>query len=40
VAKLIQAHARIVDAFIANGMDEVHREHAVPNRESAVGAAQ
>lgn len=31
VAKLIQAHARVVDAFIANGMDEVHREHEVPS---------
>ena len=36
VAKLIQAHARLVDAFIANGMDEVHREHAVPSKDSAA----
>lgn len=40
VVKLLQAHARVVDAFIANGMDEVHREHAVPNREAAVKVAK
>lgn len=40
VAKLIQAHARVVDAFIANGMDEVHREHPVPPKDAATEAAQ
>lgn len=33
VAKLIQAHARVVDAFMANGMEEVHREHPVPSKD-------
>lgn len=33
VARLVQAHARLVDAFIANGMEEIHREHAVPSRD-------
>lgn len=32
VIKLIQAHADVVDLFIANGMEEVHREHAVPEK--------
>lgn len=40
VAKLIQAHARVVDAFIANGMDEVHREHAVPPKVISEETAQ
>lgn len=38
IAKLIQAHARVVDAFIANGMDEVHREHPVPSKDAEVEA--
>ena len=40
VARLIQAHARVVDLFMANGMEEVHREHEVPKRDSTVDAAQ
>jgi hypothetical protein len=30
--KLLQEHARIVDLFLANGMSEMHRDHALPPR--------
>lgn len=30
VAKLIQAHAKVVSLFVKNGFDEVHRNHDVP----------
>jgi len=33
VASLIQAHARVVDLFVANGMKEMHTDHAVPPRK-------
>lgn len=32
VADLIKAHAEVVNRFLANGMDEMHRDHAVPPR--------
>jgi hypothetical protein len=32
VADLIRAHAEVVTRFLANGMDEMHRDHAVPPR--------
>jgi hypothetical protein len=32
VAKLVQAHAEVVNGFLANGMAEMHRDHAVPPR--------
>lgn len=32
VADLIREHAEVVTRFLANGMDEVHRDHAVPPR--------
>jgi hypothetical protein len=32
VAKLIQAHAEVVNLFIANGHAEVRKNHAVPER--------
>jgi hypothetical protein len=32
VVKLIQAHARVVSAFLANGHDEVRKNHSVPQR--------
>lgn len=32
VAKLIQAHAQVVSAFLKNGFEEVHRNHAIPKR--------
>jgi hypothetical protein len=32
VAKLIQAHAEVVSAFIANGRSEMMKNHAVPER--------
>jgi len=32
VVKLIQAHADVVSLFLANGFDEVHRNHEVPKR--------
>jgi len=32
VAALIQAHAEVVSGFIANGHDEVHRNHELPPR--------
>ncbi len=32
VARLIQAHAEVVDLFVANGFTEVPRNHAVPRR--------
>lgn len=34
VVKLIQAHAEVVTAFIANGRAEMMRNHAVPLREA------
>lgn len=34
VALLIQAHADVVSAFVANGFDEAHRNHAVPDSPS------
>jgi hypothetical protein len=33
VAKLIQAHAEVVSAFIANGRSEMMKNHAVPGQE-------
>lgn len=33
VAKLLQAHADVLDAFIANGQSEMMKNHAVPARE-------
>lgn len=33
VAKLIQAHAEVVSAFLAKGFEEMHKNHAVPPRE-------
>ena len=32
VAALIRAHAEVVNRFVANGFDEMHRDHAVPGR--------
>jgi len=32
VADLIKAHAEVVNRFLANGMAEMHRDHAVPPR--------
>ena len=32
VAKLIQAHAEVVSAFLANGVEEMHKDHALPPR--------
>jgi hypothetical protein len=32
VAKLIQAHAEVVSAFLKNGFDEMHKNHEVPPR--------
>lgn len=32
VAKLIQAHADVVSAFLRNGMEEMHKNHEVPPR--------
>lgn len=32
VAKLIQAHAEVVSAFLQNGMEEMHKNHEVPAR--------
>jgi hypothetical protein len=34
VAKLIQAHAEVVNLFVANGFAEVPVDHAVPRREA------
>lgn len=34
VAKLIQAHADVVSKFIANGYEEVRKNHPVPPREA------
>ena len=34
VAKLIQAHADVVSKFIANGYEEVRKNHPVPTRET------
>jgi len=34
VVKLIQAHAEVVTAFIANGHAEMMKTHAVPSRET------
>jgi hypothetical protein len=33
VAKLIQAHAEVVSAFLKNGMAEMHQNHEVPPRQ-------
>ena len=33
VAKLIQAHARVVSKFIENGPEEVRKNHEVPPRD-------
>jgi hypothetical protein len=33
VAKLIQAHAAVVSAFLANGFEEMHKNHDVPTRD-------
>lgn len=35
VAKLIQAHARVVTKFIENGFDEVHKDHPLPKKAEA-----
>lgn len=32
VAKLIQAHASVVSAYLANGVEEMHKNHEVPPR--------
>jgi hypothetical protein len=32
VAKLIQAHADVVSAFLKNGFEEMHKNHEVPPR--------
>jgi hypothetical protein len=32
VAKLIQAHAEVVNLFLKNGMEEMHKDHEVPAR--------
>ena len=32
VAKLIQAHAEVVNLFIANGFNELHRNHELPQK--------
>jgi len=32
VAKLIQAHARVVTKFIENGFDEAHKNHTLPDK--------
>ena len=32
VVELIQAHAEVVDGFVARGMAEMHRDHAVPKK--------
>jgi hypothetical protein len=39
LAKLIQAHAQVIDRFLANGRAEVHRDHAVPERPVPPPAA-
>lgn len=36
VARLIQAHAEVVDRFVANGFAEVRENHAVPQRREIV----
>ena len=33
VVKLLQAHAEVVSAFLANGMSEMMKNHPVPSRE-------
>lgn len=40
VAALIQAHARVIDQFLANGMREMHTDHAVPPRPTSPGGRQ
>jgi hypothetical protein len=35
VAKLIQAHARVVSKFIENGFDEAHKNHELPAKPEA-----
>ena len=32
VVELIQAHAEVVNAFVARGMPEMHRDHPVPKK--------
>ena len=34
VAKLLQAHAEVVSAFIANGRSEMMKNHPLPSRQS------
>ena len=34
VVELIQAHAEVVDGFVARGMAEMHRDHPVPKKPS------
>ena len=36
VARLIQAHAQVVDLFVKNGFDEPHKNHAVPKRDEVA----
>jgi hypothetical protein len=36
VARLIQAHADVVDLFVKNGFGEPHKNHAVPPRSEAT----
>lgn len=38
VARLLQAHAKVVTLFIKNGHDEAHKNHAVPARDGKVAA--
>lgn len=40
VAKLIQAHAQVVSKFVANGHEEVRRNHEIPakDRDAAAGS--
>jgi hypothetical protein len=39
VARLIQAHAEVVNLFVKNGFGEPHKNHAVPKRDGAVATA-
>jgi hypothetical protein len=39
VARLIQAHARVVNLFIKNGFGEPHKNHTVPKRGEAISAS-
>ena len=38
VARLIQAHAKVVDGFVRRGFDEAHQQHAVPDRDATTAA--